>query len=325
MYMKRAQLFLSLMCCAASVVAQDVVTPEEATKKNEINKIKLSELAVYSDVVQMATDEGEALTLAQQKSIQMMQTHVVEICAKRLHMDKADVQEIWDVIDDKCQNIVIKKGDLFRVFTYIMKDALGLGPKKPKPGDIEKYLGPDPESQSVAEVPAVAAAPADSVEAAPAVSEDMQAAITEALAAEEADKDTIQADAYLKKPVAEAVAQPQETAKEAEPVAKAEPVKEVVVVETPQLVQTMISKSDMTTLLRFLNQEKAKQTLMYGSLSAMQNRALCYVVIVDRSTRLIVGVLDKGADERYNFVSKQTDKLDNYRQGNYSAILVQEY
>jgi hypothetical protein len=81
----------------------------------------------------------------------------------------------------------------------------------------------------------------------------------------------------------------------------------------------------MTTLLRFLNQEKAKQTLMYGSLSAMQNRALCYVVIVDRSTSLIVGVLDKGADERYNFVSKQTDKLDNYRQGNYSAILVQEY
>jgi hypothetical protein len=38
-----------------------------------------------------------------------------------------------------------------------------------------------------------------------------------------------------------------------------------------------------------------------------------------------VGVLDKGADERYNFVSKQTDKLDNYRQGNYSAILVREY
>lgn len=68
----------------------------------------------------------------------MLQAHVIEVFAKRLHMEPKDVQEIWDVIDDKCQNIVVRKGDLFRVFSYIVKDAVGLGRKKPKEGDVEK-------------------------------------------------------------------------------------------------------------------------------------------------------------------------------------------
>jgi hypothetical protein len=276
-------------------------------------------MAVYSDVVQMATDENEAVSLAQQKSIQLMQTHIVEICAKRLHMDKKDVQEIWDVIDDKCQNIVVKKGDLFRVFTYIMKDAIGLGPKKPKPGDIEKYLGPDPETESTAEVTTT-----DEATAPPPVNEEMQAAITEALAAEETDRDTIQAEVYLSKQEALAATKQEEPTPQAETV-KEEPVKEAVVVETPQLVKTMISKGNLTTLMRYLQAEKAKQTLMYGSLNTMQYRERCYIVIVDKTSQQIVAVLDKGTDDRLNFVSGQSDKLVNYRRGNYSAILVQEY
>ena len=118
--------------CSVNIYGQELTDEEAQSKKKEINGIKLSEEAVYADVVELALDDNEAISLAQQKSINLLQTHVIEIFAKRMNMSKADVQEIWDVIDDKCQNIVVRKGDLLRVFSYIMKDAIGLGPKKPK-------------------------------------------------------------------------------------------------------------------------------------------------------------------------------------------------
>ena len=143
--MKQYKLYLSilLLCCCVQATAQNALVPvdEETAKKKEINQIKRSEQAVYADIMEMASDDEEALSAAHQKSRDMLQAHVIEIFAKRMKMSKKDVQEIWDVIDDKCQNIVVKKGDLFRVFSYIMKDAIGLGPKKPKEGDVEKYMG----------------------------------------------------------------------------------------------------------------------------------------------------------------------------------------
>jgi hypothetical protein len=107
-----------------------------------------------------------------------------------------------------------------------------------------------------------------------------------------------------------------------EPVVKAEPVLEVVV---PTLCQTMISKGNMSDLMRYLNQEKKYQRLMYGNRNSMQFLDKCYIVIIDKGTQEIVSVLDKGDSERMNFVTKKLDGLVNYRGGNYAAIYVQEY
>lgn len=151
---KVTSLFVSILC-AASLSAQETtaISKDAADKGKEINNIKRSEQAVYADIMEfVAPDNDEVPTLAQQRSQQLLQTHVIEIFAKRMKMDKKDVQEIWDVIDDKCQNIVVRKGDICRVFTYIMKDALGLTPKKPKKGDVEKYLTPDKSEAEMAEV-----------------------------------------------------------------------------------------------------------------------------------------------------------------------------
>ena len=157
--MKQYKLYLSilLLCCCVQATAQNALVPvdEETAKKKEINQIKRSEQAVYADIMEMASDDEEALSAAHQKSRDMLQAHVIEIFAKRMKMSKKDVQEIWDVIDDKCQNIVVKKGDLFRVFSYIMKDAIGLGPKKPKEGDVEKYMEKTATADSVATDPVV--------------------------------------------------------------------------------------------------------------------------------------------------------------------------
>jgi hypothetical protein len=108
--------------------------------------------------------------------------------------------------------------------------------------------------------------------------------------------------------------------------AKVEP-KPVPVVEVsiPELCQTMIDKGNMKDLMRFLNQEKRYQKLMFGNSSSMQRPEKCYVVILDKATQNIVSVLDKGDAERMNFMTKKMDRYANYRNGNYAAVFVQEY
>lgn len=348
--MRRTNVFIALAFCASSMAAQEVTPPssEEAAKKKEINNIKLSEQAVYADVIEMATDDNEAISLAQQKSINMLQAHVIEVFAKRMNMEKKDVQEIWDVIDDKCQNIVVRKGDLFRVFSYIMKDAIGLGPKKPKKGDVEKYLGP--EEPDVAATDTVALKEAafqltnvltegkDSIDntarplvaAAPVQTTPVeQTAVAQPVPVQAVP---VQAVAAAEVPVQAAVAPTQVTVAPVQPapvpVAAAPVVAEpapVAVVEVPAIAQTMMSKGNMTELMRYLSKEKGRQALMYGNFNTMQYPAKCYVVVLDKSSKEIVAVLDKGQRERMNFNTKQMDDLNNYKGGKYAAILVQEY
>ena len=417
-------------CFYPTLVSAQDTAEEEARKKAEINEIKLSENTIYADVIEMVTDDNEAVSLAQQKSMNMLQMHVIEMFAKRMKMPPEDVQEIWDVIDDKCQNIVVKKGDLFRVFTYIVKDAVGLGRKKPKKGDVEKYLTPNEEkdladaqktlkdmekevkleedsTNMVAQVIPPAEAP---VAVPPAEVPATEVPVTEA-SAKETTVDEIPAavapilETPVKEATVEAVPVKEETVEavpvkeetvEAVPAAVAPiletPVKETpvqeaaavkaeetpkavtvpviadtpkpvvteapkpvvtetpkpVVAETPKPVVTeapkpvpapaaaeaqsvpemarlLMSKGDMKSLLAYLKAEKDKHTLMYGSLKNMIYKDKCYIVIVNKSTYMIETVLGKGFDERMNYKTMKTDKLDNYTNSNYSAVLVQDY
>ena len=433
-------------CFYPTLVSAQDTAEEEARKKAEINEIKLSENTIYADVIEMVTDDNEAVSLAQQKSMNMLQMHVIEMFAKRMKMPPEDVQEIWDVIDDKCQNIVVKKGDLFRVFTYIVKDAVGLGRKKPKKGDVEKYLTPNEEKDLAdaqktlkdmekevkleedstnmvaqvippAEVPA-AVPPAEvpatevpvteasakettvdeipaavapiletpvkeaTVEAVPVKEETVEAVpaavvpVTEtpvqtvpvqtvpvqetpvqeaaAVKAEETPKAvTVPVIADTPKPVVTEAPKPVVT-EAPKPVVTEAPKPVVteapkpVVAETPKPVVTeapkpapapavaeaqsvpemarlLMSKGDMKSLLAYLKAEKDKHTLMYGSLKNMIYKDKCYIVIVNKSTYMIETVLGKGFDERMNYKTMKTDKLDNYTNSNYSAVLVQDY
>lgn len=326
-------MFIVMALCTITLAAQETAIPsqEETAKKKEINNIKLSEQAVYADVMQIATDDNEAVSLAQQKSINMLQAHVIEIFAKRMHMEKKDVQEIWDVIDDKCQNIVVRKGDLFRVFTYIMKDAIGLGPKKPKEGDVEKYLKPDSTETHVATTDTAALKDVafqlthtltggkDSIDntALPA------AQAVPATTAATAPAQTTTAPVQTATTPAQAAAPVQ--AATAVPVAASAPAPAPVAVAIPNLAQNMMSKANMTELMRYLSKEKRNQKLMFGNFNTMQYPAKCYVVVIDKASKGIVAVLDKGQKERMNFTTRQMDNLNNYKGGKYAAILVQEY
>lgn len=364
--MKQYKLYLSilLLCCCVQATAQNALVPvdEETAKKKEINQIKRSEQAVYADIMEMASDDEEALSAAHQKSRDMLQAHVIEIFAKRMKMSKKDVQEIWDVIDDKCQNIVVKKGDLFRVFSYIMKDAIGLGPKKPKEGDVEKYMEKTATADSVATDPVVtdsvptevthATQPKDSVVPAPiepvqetTSTQPQEVQPQEELSKEEKPKEEQPQEEQPKEEQPQEEQPQEEQPKEEQPQPQKEetpvvpqpvvqPADPVVMqpttppapaVETPARAKAMLAQSSINGLIRYLNTEKQNHTLIYGSMRTMQSPEKCYIIIIDKATQKVVSLLSPGSDSRTNYVTGQPDHLNNYKGGKHSAIFVQEY
>ncbi len=342
--MKQYKLYLSilLLCCCVQITAQNAVAPidEETAKKKEINQIKRSEQAVYADIMEMASDDEEALSAAHQKSRDMLQAHVIEIFAKRMKMSKKDVQEIWDVIDDKCQNIVVKKGDLFRVFSYIMKDAIGLGAKKPKEGDVEKYMEKTVTADSVATDSAAidsvaievahATQPKDSV--APTPIEPAQEITSTQPQEEQLQEEQPQEEQPQEEQPQEE--QPQEEQPSVVPQTAVQPADPVVMqpatppapaVEIPARAKAMLAQSSINELIRYLNTEKQNHTLIYGSMRTMQSPEKCYIIIIDKATQKVVSLLGPGSDNRTNYATGQPDHLNNYKGGKHSAIFVQEY
>lgn len=286
--MRKIKLALLLFFCATTLCAQYAAPSEEdKAKGKEINNIKRSGDAAYADVYQEASSESEALAEAEEKSMALLQTHVIEIFAKRLGMSKKDVQEIWATISSRCKHVVVKRGDLYRVFTYVMKaqfDPEYVPDPKPEPK-------PEPEPQPEVK---------DSVAVLPPPAPEPQPE----------KKDTVTVPA------------PPAPEPKPEPKPEVTPAPEVVV---PALCQKLINTQSWKPLIVFLKTEQARHTLMWGNPNKMQYHEKCYIVVVDRTSQKIVAVLDKGASDRMNFMSKKMDHYRNYKGGNNTCVFVQEY
>lgn len=382
--MKKIKLFFLLLTCAVGLNAQDIPSAEDAAKKKEINQIKLSEEAVYADVMQPAATPEEAIEQSKARTFTLLQTHVVEAVVKDLNMSREDAKKLWSELESKCHHIVVSQMDMYRVFTYIMRADLMPGAATAQPAEAAVATEVAPVvavtvAQPVQAAPVVAAQPTDSalvaqtqpveavvpvaqpadtvaaapvaqpvqpVQAAPVVAAQPVQAVQPVDSAMVAQAQPVQTVAPVAQPTDSAavavVAQPVQAVQAApvqaapvvavQPVQAAQPVVEPepepepeIVVEIPALCQTMIDKGNMGDLMRFLNTEKNYQRLMYGNSSTMQYPEKCYIVIIDKETREIVSVLDKGQRERMNFITKEMDRYSNYRRGNYAAVFVQEY
>lgn len=287
--MKRIALFIMLVVCTWSVSAQETTSEEEAFIKKELNELKKDENIVCVEVVEYLADDSEkTITLSQQKSMQLLQAHVIEIFAKRFKMDKEDVQEIMDVIDDKCQNVEIRRGDLLRVFKYILLEAVGLSSGKVSQEEWDKYVGEAKkiEVKDRVDTVLVTGNPVDTLGTSTLV-------------------DTTDVSVT---PTPQPVPPSTTTVK----------------VGVPELCRTLLEQKDMTSLLEYLDTEKAYEKLIYGTERSMRRGTECYIVIVDKATKKIVTVLDKGKADRMNFTTKQMDNFNNYRTGGkYQAVFVQ--
>lgn len=343
--MRKIKLALLLFFCATTLCAQYAAPSEEdKTKGKEINNIKRSGDAAYADVYQEAESESEALTEAEEKSKAMLQAHVIEIFAKRLGMSKKDVQDIWAVIESRCKHVVVKRGDLYRVFTYVMKSQFDpdYEPKvkpepKPEPAAPVKEETSTEKKEVIAET--IVAAAEEVVEEKTVAEEVVEvkkeeAAATETTTTAVAEKvvekvvENVVEEAVVEKKEEKAVVE-EPKKEEVKPVIEEAVVEDVVTpapeVLVPELCQKMIATKAFKPLMKFLNQQKTQQILMFGNANKMQYHDKCYIVVVERASQTIVAVLDKGDSERMNFVSKKMDHYRNYKGGNYSCVFVQVY
>ena len=348
--MKKIKLILLSLICATSLSAQYVEpSAEDKAKGKEVNSIKKSGDACYSDVYVEAGTESEALTEAEQKSMDLMKAHVIEIFGKRFGMSKKDVQDIWAVIEANCKHVVIKRGDLYRIFTYVMKEKFipGYEPNAPAPEPEPKpepTPEPKPEPKPEPTPIAVASITVDKVqmELTEGDSDKLIATINPADAAnkkmtwsssnpdvvavgQDGKVEALKEGSSVVSVVAEdggkkAVCEVTVKAKPA-PELPPTPAPEVVI---PELCQKLIATKNFDGLMAFLKKEKAANKLMWGNANRLQRHELCYIVALDRVTKEIVAVLDKGKAERMNFMNKKMEHARIYR-GTHSCVFVQEY
>lgn len=297
--MRKFGLFLILSVLSIGIHAQELTEQEAQAKEDSVFNMKLSGLSHYAEAaVEMIMEDDAQVSVAEQQSMLLLQTHVINIFSKCLHMKNEDVQEIYELIEEKAYEVEIKRGDLLKVCTYIAKDAFKgwLGRKKVKPLTPEDSLilfGPKEQEilpPTTPEPPVVS--PVDTT------SNDVKTDDTKASIEE----------------------------KKTEIVIKPEPVElSVKEVEVPALCQKLIDKDNFQSLMEFLEGEQFYNKLMYGSLNEMQYISKCYVVIVKRETQKIEAVLDKGESSRMNFISKQMDYYGNYPKDKYAIIFVQDF
>lgn len=379
--MKKTLLYVMLAVCALGANAQEM-TPEEAAKlKKEMNDIKRSEDFIFADGLAeyLSDDSDKAVSQATQQSMMKLQTQIVTVFAQHLKMSKEDVQEIWDVIEDKCQNVEITTSGVARSFFYVSKEVLaGLVPdinlfpnrKKKQAEKASEFLADNAQEQQAAAPVAQPATEPEAEATTPVVAQvaeeekaepEVKAGETVAVADEKKEEGTAAAqdsaaaaqaaqDAATAQPVGETKTEPVTTP--AEPVTET-PAKETPAapvapapapatpavetpapapaapaapkVEVPELCQTMLAKKNYEALLRYLNEEKAYENLIFGPERRMTRAAECYIVIINKTTREIITVLDKGVNDRMNFVTGKMDSFSNYQLGgDYLAIFVQK-
>ena len=322
--MKKLSYLFILLLLPIVAFAQEA-TEQDKENKEKIKEIKLSEDYVYADAV---TEDN--LSEAQQNSMDLLRANVNAIFAERFHMPKEDVEEIWDVIEDKCQNVTIKKGDLFRVFTYIMKDYLFPGKKKKnvkneelaevKPSKDE--ILPD-EIEEVSEalvndsLPTVAQnkimnfvpetkpdatpepEPQQTQDAGESEATEVPVPVTTSVATEEPVTTTV-----ITTPVTQVE----------EPVA-AEP--EEITVSSPSapaldpIVKELLETQTYKELISLLDQKKEEGILIYGRIKTMRSPDRCYLAIFKKSE--VITILGKGDKERLNLKTNTEDSLNNYK------------
>lgn len=275
--MRKFGLFLILSVLSIGIHAQELTEQEAQAKEDSVFNMKLSGLSHYAETaVEMIMEDDAKVSVAKQQSMLLLQTHIIEIFSKCLNMKNEDVQEIYELIEEKADEITIKRGDLYKVIIYIAKDGLKgfLGKKKIKPLSPEDSLilfGPKVEEKEIT-------FKQDTIEH---------------------KSDSIVQDTIIK-PI---------------------PPKPIVV---PAFCKKLIEKGNKKELEAFLEDGDLYSELMYGTIDDMQYISKCYVVIIEKATEKIIGVLDKGESARINFMTKGMDYYGKYDKEKYELIFVQQ-
>ena len=249
-------------------------------------------------------------------------------------IDPKDVEEIWDVIEDKCQNVVIKNGDLFRVCTYILKDAFafhknpGKALEKWKRAEAER-VQQDSLKQDNAESELKLTAD-DTRKVGGIVSLLNQVGVETEDGSVVNKPEQVVADTvptlYSSAPTTVVMTTPEAPSKVITPATttgKTSSVESPIEIEelpsaveslpdTDRLLVTnLLALNSFDEVLSFLEKGQREGKLIYGNVKTIKNPQASYLVII-KDKRLIT-VLNKGAKERTNLKTNTADALKNYK------------
>lgn len=140
--MRKIRLLVILFCIPFAGIAQEM-SDSIASAKKKIRDIKLSELYVYAEA-----NTPVSLAEARQNSLDLLHIRVTGILTGQLDMKKKEVDKKWRAIEDQCRNIVIKIGDLYKVFTYVEKEVFIPGSSR-KQKAVAEVPPPAVQSQQI--------------------------------------------------------------------------------------------------------------------------------------------------------------------------------
>lgn len=294
--MKSFVILTMIAFCAINGMKAQEATPAKqdiASAKKMINEIKFSERTFYTELPPMMTNPDNDIVASQQKAKEVLKNFVVSELSKSKTMTPEEKQGVKDLVESKCQDVVIQNEDYIRIFTYIEKCELGIDcPRLKLDGRLTSIV-----QTKVAAEPKPA--PKDTISAPELEQENVEAEVAEVIPVVESEKEEIKEEVEI----------PLSTEEEG----------------IPAICETIIAKKTFGQLMSYLKLAKLEQKLMYGNYAKMLNPEKCYVAVVDKTSRMIVAVLGKGEGERMNFITQKMDHCDNYVGGKYAVLFIQEY
>lgn len=272
-------LFCLLLLVTTNVSAQSM-SVEEIQK--QINLIKLSESAVYAEVIDfISNDSSNADIYALRKnSVNLLNTYVVDYFVEAIQLNKSAIQALCDSVIANCNYLEYKKSDTYKVFTYIDKEKLNSF-------SAEKQIFAINEEKQIHGY----------------YNELFQEI-------ENTTEKNIQINSVdsITKTNNDSV--------------------EIIdtTIQVPPICKEILSKKTMGEILDYLDTEKTYERLIYGNYQSMNKPTDCYVIILDKETRTIHALLDKGLTTRMNFINSKADSFNNYRgRSDLYAIFVQVF
>ena len=105
--MRKFGLFLILSVLSIGIHAQELTEQEAQAKEDSIFNLKLSGSSHYAEAaVDLIMEDDSKVSVARQQSLLLLQTHVIEIFSKCLNMKNQDVQEIYELIEERLMKLI---------------------------------------------------------------------------------------------------------------------------------------------------------------------------------------------------------------------------
>ncbi len=297
--------------------------------KAQIRELKKSEKYVYAE---SASSNGEVE--ARQYSTDALHAAVIGMFSEA-GKDKNEAEKAWATVEKQAQQLVVKMGNMVKVFTYIPKVSLFPDAALPENNAVQAVAVDANTAKEVASTIEVAdenipsegdfTADAALIEmilgsSSAGLVESKPQSGKEIVAAREAADVAVDSVVVVAQPLVKAQPAVVDSIIEVVPVVEVQPEpRQSVVVENPlkslpessrAMLTTLLSKQTFKEAISYLYEMKEKGRMIYGRIKTMTSPENSYLVIVKNGQ--LITVLNKGKATRVNLKTNTLEPVTNY-------------